>query len=97
MKKSRKYGILSVLTLMFFANTVALAVTKYPSNGIWRYGPSVGFGYSDYFHSSSYHHSTVVNDDNGNSDKDYGGAGEWSNAKYIKVPPIGLSYYYGFD
>ena len=84
---------------MLFANTVAFAVTEYVSNGIWKYGKSVGFGYSDYFHSSYNHHSSVVNPKKtkDNIDRDTALAGDWSNAKYVKVPSTGLEYYYGFD
>lgn len=97
MKNFRKVPILNILLFMLFANSVAFAVTKYVSNGIWRYGPSVGFGYSDYFHSSYAHHSTVINPNNGARDWDDGSAGEWSNAKLIKIPPNDLEYYYGLD
>ena len=99
MKKARKIPVISILLFMLFANTVALAVTEYVSNGIWKYGKSVGFGYSDYFHSSYNHHSSVVNPKKtkDNIDRDTALAGDWSNAKYVKVPPTGLEYYYGFD
>lgn len=62
MKKARKIPVLSILLFMLFANTLALAVEEYASNGLWEYGASKrGFGYSNYFHSSYLHHSTVVN------------------------------------
>lgn len=93
MKNSRKIPILSILLFMLFANAVAFAVTEYVSNGIWRYGPSAGLGYSDYFHSSYAHHSSVINPNNGAKGWD----DEWSNAKHIKIPPNDLEYYYGLD
>jgi len=98
MKKARKIPVLSILLFMLFANTLALAVEEYASNGLWEYGASKrGFGYSNYFHSSNLHHSTVVNPKKNNSARGSGKAGEWSKARYFKIPPTGLAYYYGFD
>lgn len=98
MKKARKILVLSILLFMLFANTLALAVEEYASNGLWEYGASKrGFGYSNYFHSSNLHHSTVVNPKKNNSARGSGKAGEWSKARYFKIPPTGLAYYYGFD
>ena len=97
MKKARKIPVLSILLFMLFANTLALAVEEYASDGLWEYGIGAGFGYSNYFHSSNLHHSTVVNPKKNNSARGSGEAGEWSKARYYKVPPTGLEYYYGFD
>lgn len=98
MKKARKIPVLSILLFMLFANTLALAVEEYASNGLWEYGASKrGFGYSNYFHSSYLHHSTIVNPKKNNSARGSGKAGEWSKARYFKIPPTGLAYYYGFD
>jgi hypothetical protein len=38
MKKARKIPVLSILLFMLFANTLALAVEEYASNGLWEYG-----------------------------------------------------------
>ena|GEM_PF-954351 len=97
-EKARKIPVLSILLFMLFVNTLALAVEVCAFNELWEYGASKrGFGYSNYFHSSNLHHSSVVNPKNDNSARGSGKAGEWSKARYYKVPPTGLEYYYGFD
>ncbi len=97
MKRYKSIPIIGVPAFLLLANTAVLAATEYPYNGIWEYGPKATYGYSNYFHSSDDHHSSVRNPKNDSINKDYGDAGEWSEAKYWKVPPTGLEYYYGFD
>ena len=61
-EESEKDPSSKYIMFMLFANTLALAVEEYASNGLWEYGASKrGFGYSNYFNSSYLHHSTVVN------------------------------------
>ncbi|MCV2499209.1 lactococcin 972 family bacteriocin [Melissococcus plutonius] len=51
------------------------------------------FGYSDYLHASKNHTSSVGRIEN-DMHRAYGDAGFWSNAKYTKVPPTGLHYWW---
>ena len=59
---------------------VASAVVKYPGGGVWTYGSANGGAYSNYYHPSKYHSSTVVSRKTGSSDKGYAGAGGTSRA-----------------
>lgn len=44
----------------------ALAATQYPG-GVWTYGPDRGGAFSNYYHGSKWHSSTVVSRWNSNS------------------------------
>ncbi|MCW3741863.1 lactococcin 972 family bacteriocin, partial [Burkholderia cenocepacia] len=54
---------------------VASAAVQYPEGGVWTYGSGNGGAYSNYYHPSKYHSSTVVSRKTGSSDKGYAGAG----------------------
>ena len=59
---------------------VASAAVQYPEGGVWTYGLGNGGAYSNYYHPSKYHSSTVVSRKTGSSDKGYAGAGGTSRA-----------------
>ncbi len=60
--------------------SVASAAVQYPEGGVWTYGSGNGGAYSNYYHPSKYHSSTVVSRKTGSSDKGYAGAGGTSRA-----------------
>lgn len=59
---------------------VVSAAVKYPGGGVWTYGSANGGAYSNYYHPSKYHSSTVSSRWNSSSDKGYAGAGGTSRA-----------------
>lgn len=59
---------------------VASAAVQYPEGGVWTYGSGNDGAYSNYYHPSKYHSSTVVSRKTGSSDKGYAGAGGTSRA-----------------
>ncbi|CVO03297.1 lactococcin 972 family bacteriocin [Streptococcus pneumoniae] len=60
--------------------SVASAAVQYPEGGVWTYGSGNSGAYSNYYHPSKYHSSTVVSRKTGSSDKGYAGAGGTSRA-----------------
>lgn len=68
------------------------------SGGTWHYG--VGFtgtyGYSNYHHPSRSHTASVKNGQTGYINSQRAPAGAWAKSSITKIPPTGLSYYYGF-
>lgn len=95
MKKLLISTLLGAMLLGAGATTTVLAVNV--GGGEWNYGVgwSGTFGYSDYYHGSRNHTSSV-----GRSAEDmnraYGAAGNWSNATYMKIPPTGLTYWWNY-
>lgn len=69
-----------VATLGGGVAAVASAAAQYPEGGVWTYGSGNGGAYSNYYHPSKYHSSTVVSRKTGSSDKGYAGAGGTSRA-----------------
>lgn len=59
---------------------VASAAVQYLEGGVWTYGSGNDGAYSNYYHPSKYHSSTVVSRKTGSSDKGYAGAGGTSRA-----------------
>lgn len=87
--------IVTLLTIASLSPIAVLAATQYVEGGQWNDGTCFTFtcGYSDYYHDTRYHTSTVTHPESGsNSAGAYGG--NWSQAKLFRIPPTGMSYYY---
>ena len=56
------------------------AATQYPDGGVWTYGAANGGAFSNYYHGSKYHSSTVVSRWSSRSDIGYASAGRTSYA-----------------
>jgi len=84
-----------VAALVLSGGAAAVAATQYPSmGGTWNYGLAGGVhAYSDYFHSSRCHGSTVINDWGRNRSIDVAG-GRWANAGHRATPLTGNQYYF---
>lgn len=93
---SKKVLLLLVLPLgLVTASLPVLAATQYPDGGVWTYGASNGGAFSNYYHGSKYHSSTVVSRWNSNSNKGYAPAGQTSKA-WIKTQ-FGEQYAFYYD
>lgn len=97
MKKLKKGILLGIIGCSLGISTVALAATAYPDGGTWNYGVGWNgtFGYSDYFHPSRSHTSSVRNTNTGVTNSQRASGGNWARSSLTKIPPTGLNYYYG--
>lgn len=93
----KKYLLMLVTVLTGLGVVTAVsAATQYPDGGVWTYGPTNGGAFSNYYHGSKYHSSTVVSRWNSNSHKAYANAGQTSYA-YIKTSwGEQVAFYYDF-
>lgn len=85
MKKllSKKIKLVTIAVVLFttaLAASGVMAATQYPGGGVWTYGASNGGAYSNYYHGTKYHSSTVVSRRTGASSKGYATAGQTSRA-----------------
>jgi len=78
-KKIMATILLTSIITFSFAGT-ALAATEYPNGGVWTYGASNGGAFSNYYHGSKYHSSTVVSRRDSRSSKGFAYAGKTSYA-----------------
>lgn len=81
----------------FFWDFVWSCCTQYPGGGVWTYGASNGGAFSNYYHGSKYHSSTVVSRWTSKSSKAYAYAGQTSYA-FIKTS-FGeqAAFYYNYN
>lgn len=84
-----------LLTTIATASGVA-AATQYPGGGVWTYGAANGGAYSNYYHGSRYHSSTVVSRRIGASSKGYAGAGQTSRAWINTNWGERVAFYYNY-
>ena len=75
---------------------VVSAAVQYPGGGVWTYGSSNGGAYSNYYHPSKYHSSTVSSRWNSSSDKGYAYAGGTSRAWIRTAWGEQVSFYYNY-
>lgn len=96
MKVLQKVVLVTSLSLALISTSSALAASV--DGGTWHYG--VGYtgtyGYSNYHHPDYSHTASVYNDKTEITNRQRAGAGDWAKAFIVKIPPTGLSYYYGF-
>lgn len=96
----KKYEIVNGLALAvtsFGTLSGVAAATQYPGGGVWTYGASNGGAFSNYYHGSKYHSSTVVSRWTSKSSKAYAYAGQTSYA-FIKTS-FGeqAAFYYNYN
>lgn len=79
-KKMSRFATLVIAggTLLGAVALPAWAATSYPSGGIWNHGTGGGWVWSDYFHPSRCHGSSVRG---AWWDEDSASAGRWSEAR----------------
>lgn len=81
MKNKLKIATLATIALMGLGATTAIeAAVQYPGGGVWTYGSKNNGAFSNYYHGSKYHTSTVVSRWNSNSDRGVAPAGKTSYA-----------------
>lgn len=88
--------VASVAATLGGGATAVSAAVQYPGGGVWTYGSSNGGAYSNYYHGSKYHSSTVVSRWTGASDKGYAGAGRTSRAWIRTAWAEQVSFYYNY-
>ncbi|MBN2961643.1 MAG: lactococcin 972 family bacteriocin [Streptococcus sp.] len=83
-KKRKWLVVLDLAVTSFVTLSGVVAAAQYPGGGIWTYGASNGGDFSNYYHGSKYHSSTVVSRWTSKSSKAYAYAGQTSYA-FIKT------------
>ncbi|MBF0788083.1 MULTISPECIES: lactococcin 972 family bacteriocin [unclassified Streptococcus] len=80
------------------APTVAAAV-QYPDGGVWTYGADLRRrgAFSNYYHGSKHHSSTVISRWNSDFEKGYAGPGETSYAFMRTSIGEKMAFYYDYD
>ena len=96
MKKLFNLACGCALSLALVVPVAVYATTSYVDGGTWNYGIGVLGAYSDYYHVSRDHGSSVYSADRSKSDSDISMAGDWSNALLGAYWGTGCSYYYRF-
>ncbi len=97
MKKNvKKFALVAGLVATLGGTVAASAAVQYPGGGVWTYGSANGGAYSNYFHSSRYHSSTVVSRWTGVSSKGYAKAGQTSRAWIHTVFGERAAFYYNY-
>ncbi|MBA5813371.1 lactococcin 972 family bacteriocin [Leuconostoc lactis] len=94
MTNFKKLAVTLGVLVTFAVPTVAAAAQV--GGGTWYFG--VGYtgtyGYSNYHHPSRSHTATVQDGNYYSSVRN--SAGEWAKASITKIPPTGMSYYWGY-
>ncbi|MCK4024781.1 lactococcin 972 family bacteriocin [Streptococcus iners] len=97
MKKTlKKFALIAGLAATIGGTAVASAAVQYPGGGVWTYGAANGGAYSNYYHSSRYHSSTVVSRWTGASSKGYAQAGQTSRAWISTKRGEKAAFYYNY-
>ncbi|MCT6889157.1 MAG: lactococcin 972 family bacteriocin [Lactobacillus sp.] len=91
-------SIVTVVTSLGLAGAATTTLAKTAGGGTWNYGIGWNglFGYSDYLHATR-KHSSSVGPSTSDRNKDFASAGNWSQAKYYKIPPTGLNYWWSYE
>ncbi|HEM6081765.1 lactococcin 972 family bacteriocin [Streptococcus suis] len=82
MKKS--FALFGAILTMFTVIPTVAAAVQYPDGGVWTYGATNNGAFSNYYHGSKHHSSTVVSRKNSNSAKAFADPGKTSRA-YIRT------------
>lgn len=97
--KVRKIFSKAVLALVA-STTMATAVSaavSYPGGGVWTYGSDRGGAFSNYYHGSRYHTSTVVSRWNSKSSRGTAKAGQTSYARINTSFGEQVAFYYNYQ
>lgn len=70
-KNMKSLMVLALAVTSFGTLSGVAAATQYPGGGVWTYGASNGGAFSNYYHGSKYHSSTVVSRWTSKSSKAY--------------------------
>ncbi len=81
-KRFSKVLTTGAIALSLFGGAVAYAATVNVGGGVWNYGKSGGYAYSNYFHGSRTH-SSAVKVGNATNHSGWVGKGSWS---YASIP-----------
>lgn len=95
--KLKSTAVLALAIASFGTLSGVAAATQYPGGGVWTYGASNGGAYSNYYHGSKYHSSTVVSRKNSNSSKGYANAGRTSYAYIRTTWGEQAAFYYNYN
>ena len=96
-KNMKSLMVLALAVTSFGTLSGVAAATQYPGGGVLTYGASNGGDFSNYYHGSKYHGSTVVSRWTSKSSKAYAYAGQTSYA-FIKTS-FGeqAAFYYNYN
>ncbi|MCS4488705.1 lactococcin 972 family bacteriocin [Streptococcus sciuri] len=94
-RKILSQAVLATVASTTLVTTVSAAVA-YPSGGVWTYGSDNGGAFSNYYHGSRYHTSTVVSRRDSHSDKGEASAGKTSYARIKTSFGEQVAFYYNF-
>ncbi|MCR6514421.1 MAG: lactococcin 972 family bacteriocin [Clostridium sp.] len=90
----QKFIAIALMSILAVGTVTGLAKTVQVGGGTWNYGTGSGRVYSEYYHASEIHGSSVVNG-NGVKDTDYNRAkGQWSDASTSSTWKVDNSYYH---
>lgn len=97
MKKKIK-SIIVALGLVLGTGTAAFAERQWASGGEWHYGKRpVGVAFSDYYHGSRCHGSSITRHGEIQARSAATTAGKWSYASKQGAPWTSYRYHYRFD
>lgn len=94
-RTKRSLSVALITVALTLTGGAAFAATQYPAEGgQWNYGLTAGVhAYSDYYHPSQCHGSSVYNDWGNNRSIDTAG-GQWATSALGASPWTHNSYYY---
>lgn len=98
MSKKFKMLVLTIISVVSLGIVTGVAAaTQYPDGGVWTYGAANGGAFSNYYHGSKYHSSTVVSRKNSRSSKGFAGAGKTSYAYIATSWGEQAAFYYNYN
>lgn len=97
-----KYKVKGLVTVALAVAAIGTAsgvaaATQYPDGGVWTYGATNGGAFSNYYHGSKYHSSTVVSRWNSRSNRGYAYAGRTSYAYIPTKWGEQVAFYYNYN
>lgn len=95
-KQIKVFLAFAIFVLSFFYIGTVSAATQYPDGGVWTYGATSGGAFSNYYHGSKYHTSTVVSRWNSNSSRGAAPAGQTSYAYIDTSFGEQAAFYYNY-
>lgn len=98
MKNQIKLVSLIALAFVVLGLAPAAAAVQYPDGGVWTYGADLmrRGAFSNYYHGSKHHSSTVISRWNSDMDKGYAGPGATSYAFMRTSIGEQMAFYYNY-